>query len=188
MADKANNCSAEDRAPEPSFGLLSNGRRNHPQWRARPDGHQHWVSLPIDPSLAARLRTRAAESGLTVDAWLGIAIAYATVKQEAIGVELATEIRCGLASAPLRFAPNEQLRSWQRYLLSADGPGHGDELPEVVVGAYISSQGAAGAVPMAVELDDTEWKLACECELRAAAVPTPLGVYIRGLIAAGTSA
>lgn len=125
---------------------------------------------------------RAVESGLTVDAWLGIAIAYAIVKREALEVDMATELGCALESAPLRFAPNERLRSWQRYLLCADGPGHGDELPEAVMGAGISSRAAGEALPLALSLRDSEWALARECELRAAAGPTPLGIYIRDLI------
>lgn len=183
MANKANNSPAEDRAPEPSFRPLSDTRRSHPRWRARPDGHQHWVRLPVDPSSAARLRVRAAESGLTVDAWLGIATAYAIVKRETAEIDLSAELRQAVESEPLRFAPNERLRSWQRYLLSADGPGHRDELPEAVLGAGISSRAATDALPMALDIGDTEWELARECELRAAAKPTPLEIYIRGLVA-----
>lgn len=185
MAKKANNYFAEGGAPGPPdrAGALSAARRDHPTWRARPDGFQHWVRLPIDPSMASRLRIRAVESGLTVDAWLGIAIAYAIVKREVAEIDLVAELRCELGSTPLCFAPNERLRSWQRYLLSADGPGHRDELPEAVMGAGVASRDAIEALPVALDLEDAEWALARECELRAATGPTPLGTYIRDLIA-----
>lgn len=184
MPDKANN-NAGDCAPElpGRHGLLSNARRDCPRWRARPDGHQQWVRLPIDPASATRLRVRAVESGVTVDAWLGIAISYALVQRETLEVDLAAELQCALESAPLRFGSSERLCSWQRYLLSADGPGLGDELPEVVMGAGVSSSDAASVLQQALELKDSAWVLARECELRAAAGPTPLRDYIRDLIA-----
>lgn len=190
MPDKANNNPAGDCAPElpGRHGLLSNARRDFPRWRARPDGHQQWVRLSIDPASATRLRVRAVESGVTVDAWLGIAIAYVLVQRETLEIDLATELQRALESAPLHFGPSERLRSWQRYLLSADGPGLGDELPEVVMSAGVSSRDATGALQPALDLKDSEWVLARECELRAAAGPTPLRDYIRDLIAVRTSA
>jgi hypothetical protein len=119
---------------------------------------------------------------LTVDAWLGIAIAYAMVKLEVDEPDLDAALRTALAFVPVGFATNERLRSWQRYLLAADGPGHGDELPEAVVGAGISARDAAEALPAVLELSNAELDLARECELRAAVEPTPLPSYISGLV------
>lgn len=181
MADKANNWNQGENARQSPHGLAS-ARKDFPRWRARPDGCQHWVRLPVDPASAVQLRVRAIEGGLTVDAWFGIAIAYATVKLEAEEPDLYAALREALASVPLAFAPNERLRSWQSYLLAADGPGLGDELPEVVVGAGISLRDVAEALPTVLEMSDAELDLARECELRAAAESTPLPTYITGLV------
>jgi hypothetical protein len=155
-----------------------------PRWRARPDGHQRWLRLPLDPTSAAQLRLRATEAGVTVDAWLGIALAYEQVQAELPDRDLSRRLRSALSSRPLRFASTDKLRGWQRYLLQADSPGLRDELPEVVLGAGISISVVARALPAALRLGSGDWQLGCECELRAAADMTLLPEYIRALAAA----
>jgi len=155
-----------------------------PRWRARPDGRQQWLRLSLDPASAAQLRLRAIEAGVTVDAWLGIALTYEQVRTERSASNLSRLLRRALASQPLHFAPSEKLRAWQRYLIEADAPGLSDELPEVVVGAGISSAAATQLLAGALRIDPGDWQLTAECELHAAAFVEPLPDYLR-LLSAG---
>lgn len=152
-----------------------------PRWRARPDGSQHWIRLPIDRKEASELRRRAGAAGLTVDAWLGIALAYEQVRAELSHVSLSEKVRAALPANPLDFGATDQVRAWQRYLLQADAPGLGDELPEVVLGGGISCAMAARLLPATLSIATDDWVLGRECELRAAAAAQPLPDYIRAL-------
>jgi hypothetical protein len=118
---------------------------------------------------------------MTVDAWLGIALAYEQVRTDLSGEALSLRLRRALPSQPLRFGATDQLRGWQRYLLQGDGPGLRDELPEVVVGKGISAASAARVFPAALCLGSDEWHLGRECELRAAEVAVSLPDYIHAL-------
>lgn len=152
-----------------------------PRWRARPDGNLRWIRLPIDREGASELRHRAGAAGVTVDAWLGIALAYEQVRRELVQVSLSEKVRAALPASPLDFGATEKVRAWQRYLLQADAPGLSDELPEVVLGSGISCATAARLLPAALRVPSDEWDLGRECELRAAAAALPLPDYIRAL-------
>lgn len=151
------------------------------RWRARPDGTQRWIRLPIGRQEAFELRRRAREAGLTVDAWLGIALAYEQVRAEQPNVSLSEKVRAALLANPLDFGATDPIRAWQRYLLQADAPGLSDELPEVVFGGGISYATALHLLPAALCIPSDDWALGRECELRAAAAADPLPDYIRAL-------
>jgi hypothetical protein len=168
-------------AAQPITASLVIGRGCVPRWRARPDGDQLWIRLPIDRARASEIRRRAGAAGVTVDAWLGIALAYEKVRAELAHISLAQRLRAALPASPLDFAATERVRAWQRYLLRADAPGLSDELPEVVLGSSIDGPTAARLLPAALRIPSDEWDLACECELRAAAAALPLPDYIRTL-------
>lgn len=185
MAINPDNSSNNDRdreiAAQPFARSLVLRRECVPRWRARPNGDQRWIRLPIQRAQASEIRRRAGAAGVTVDAWLGIALAYEKVRAELAHISLAQELQAALPANPLDFGRTEMVRAWQRYLLRADAPGLGDELPEVVLGRGISCEMAARLLPAALRLPSDEWDLARECELRAAAVELPLPDYIRAL-------
>jgi hypothetical protein len=185
MAFNLDNSSFNDRdreiAAQPIAGSLVLGRVSVARWRARPDRDQRWIRLPIDRAEASELRRRAGTTGVTVDAWLGIAIGYEQVRAELAHVSLSEKVRRALPASPLDFGATEKVRAWQRYLLQADAPGLSDELPEVVLGGGISCATAARVLPAALRIPSDEWDLGRECELRAAAASLPLPDYIRAL-------
>lgn len=186
MAINPDNSSYRDRdreiAAQPIAGSSVLGRVSVPRWRARPDGNQRWIRLPIERAEASELRRRAGAAGVTVDAWLGIALAYEQVRAElASHVSLSEKVGAALPASPLDFGATEKVRAWQRYLLRADAPGLSDELPEVVLGGGISCATAARVLPAALRIPSDEWDLSRECELRAAAAALPLSSYIRAL-------
>lgn len=119
---------------------------------------------------------------MTVDAWLGIALAYEQVRAELPDAALMQRLRRVLPSQPLHFSATDRLRGWQRYLIQGDGPGLRDELPEVVIGRGVSAKSAAHVLPAALRLSSDEWLLGRECELRATAVAVPLPDYIHTLV------
>jgi hypothetical protein len=74
-----------------------------------------------------------------------------------------------LQGLTLRRPADPRLRAWQRYLEEQDGPGLGDELPEIVI-----SETAVGIEPSALikvrgllELTDSDWDLARRGEIKA---------------------
>jgi hypothetical protein len=75
-----------------------------------------------------------------------------------------------LPEVSVRRPSDRRLRDWQSYLEEQDGPGLGDELPEVVL-----SKAALGIepdtpidIPRLLALTDSDWDLARHCEIRAA--------------------
>jgi hypothetical protein len=180
MAEKANKWSDGDSAQDLSAPHPALRPLGLPRWRARPDGTQRWLRLPFAPDSAALLRHRATQAGVTVDAWLGIALAYACVADRRRDLEGA--LLGAVDQDPLRFAPTSPLRSWQHYLLSADGPSISDELPEVVLGAGLGEAEAEDLLGPALGLTRAQWELGRECELRAAAQQCPLPCYIDRMV------
>ena len=88
-----------------------------------------------------------------------------------------------LIAAPIRPAADRRLRGWQRYLWERDSPSLVDELPEVVLSSSTCDRSVSLDVASAFEVDAAEWDLGRECEIRAAALATPMPSYIRALTA-----
>jgi hypothetical protein len=160
--------------------LGSNLRTGVERWRCRPDGRQRWLRLALTPADASALRTRARDQGVTVDAWLGIALATQEALSALDRTSCVQRLRSRLAKAPLLHADGRRLRAWQRYLEQCDGPGLDDELPEIVLSADAELP-AATDIQMALRLGSAEWDIGRQCELRASALATPLPDYIRAL-------
>jgi hypothetical protein len=156
-----------------------------PRWRCRPDGHQHWLRLELAPATASRLRTRAREAGVGVDAWLGIALAMrVALFGEETNVML-RRLRAAIGTEPVPIAGERRVRAWQRYLAQRDSPGLHDELPEVVLPDSIVEEVPHDGAREALALEPEEWELGRECEIRAAGAGIPLPAYIRTLAGRG---
>lgn len=84
---------------------------------------------------------------------------------------------------PIRPAADRRLRGWQRYLWERDSPSLIDELPEVVLSSSTCDRSVSVDLASAFEVDAAEWDLGRECEIRAAALATPLRSYIHALTA-----
>jgi len=156
-----------------------------PRWRCRPDGHQRWLRLELAPTTASRLRTRAREAGVGVDAWLGIALA---MRAALFGEEtnaMLRRLRAAIGTEPVPIAGERRVRAWQRYLAERDSPGLHDELPEVVLADSIAEEVSCDGAREALALAPEEWELGRECEIRAAGAGMPLPAYIRTLARRG---
>jgi hypothetical protein len=136
-----------------------------PAFRCRPDESQIWRRLEIGVSVASELRTRAVENGVTVDAWLNVALAGGLT-----GTKLSRDLKVGLFKLPVRRSSNRRIEAWQRYLEEQDRPGLDDELPEVVLSQAaleIESKDSVD-IPRLLALTDSDWEFARDCEIRAA--------------------
>lgn len=85
-----------------------------------------------------------------------------------------------------RRPADPRLRDWQRYLEDKDGPGLGDELPEIVI-----SEAALGIKPCTainvrglLELTDSDWDLARRCEIRAVGLKLGTPTLVASALAA----
>lgn len=154
------------------------------RWRCRPDGNHRWIRLDVTPADATRLRRRAREAGVNVDAWLGIALGVRASLARLDGAQLPQHVRSTITATPIKPGADRQLRSWQRYLSGQDAPGLADELPEVVITESTSGQCARAEVGASLDLGVAEWEVGRQCEIRAAGAGVPLPAYIRSLAAA----
>jgi hypothetical protein len=121
--------------------------------------------LDLSVSVAGRLRRRAVESGVTVDAWLNVALPYGFT-----GAKLSLELKTGLLQLPAQHSNDRRIEAWQRYLEEQDGPGLDDELPEVVLSQAALEIGSEDRIdiPRLLALTDSDWEFARYCEIRAA--------------------
>ena len=156
-----------------------------PRWRCRPDGHQRWLRLELAPTTASRLRTRAREAGVGVDAWLGIAIAMRAALFGGETNVMLRHLRAAIGTEPVPIAGERRVRAWQRYLAERDSPGLHDELPEVVLADSLAEEVSSDGAREALALEPEEWELGRECEIRAAGAGIPLPAYIRSLAGRG---
>ena len=153
------------------------------RWRCRPDGSHRWTRLDVSPGGARKLRGRAREAGVSVDAWLAIALGLRSALAGADSVDRLLRLQEALIAEPIRPAADRRLRGWQRYLWERDSPSLVDELPEVVLSSSTCDRSVSVDVASAFEVDAAEWDLGRECEIRAAALATPMPSYIRALTA-----
>jgi hypothetical protein len=124
------------------------------------------------------LRRRAVSSGVTIDAWLNVAMARRFIDD-------VPPLEQEMSRMRIREPANRRLRAWQRYLEEQDGPAPIDELPEVVVSRDAIDDGAARWLdaPELLELTDLEWDLARRCEIRAVG----LGMSLQKFVLAATA-
>lgn len=136
-----------------------------PAFRCRPDGTQIWRRLDISVSVAGMLRRRAVESGVTVDAWLNVALGSGFT-----GARLSLDLKAGLLQVPARHSHDRRIDAWQRYLEEQDGPGLDDELPEVVLSQAALEIGSDDRIDISrlLALTGSDWEFARYCEIRAA--------------------
>ena len=120
---------------------------------------------------------------MSVDAWLAIALGLRSALAGVDPVERARRLGAALVAEPIRPATDHRLRGWQRYLWERDSPSLVDELPEVVLSSSTCDGGISVDLASAFEVDAAEWDLGRECEIRAAALATPLRSYIHALTA-----
>lgn len=85
-----------------------------------------------------------------------------------------------------RRPADPRLRAWQRYLEDKDGPGLGDELPEIVISE--AALGIESGTPINVrgllELTDSDWDLARCCEIRAVGLKLDAPALVASALAA----
>lgn len=124
------------------------------------------------------MRRRAASSGVTVDAWVNVAVARRFIDDVPPLEQVVNRM-------PVREPADGRLRAWQRYLEDQDGPAPIDELPEAVVsrGAIDDCASTWLDAQELLKLTDLEWDLARRCEVRAVG----LGISLQRFMAAATT-
>lgn len=127
---------------------------------------------------------RGREAGVSVDAWMGIALALHGVRALLADPNSVSRLRAGLANSPVRAAADRRLRGWQRYLSDYDSPGLRDELPEIVLAESVSEEAARRHVAAVLAISSESWEIGRQCEMRAAGANVPLPTYIRDLAGA----
>lgn len=149
----------------PDKGILPSVAPIRPGWRCRPDGSQVWRRIDLSASDAGRLRRRAAQCGVTTDAWLNVALTLGGTGS----IRSARSLERVLPRVSVRHPSDRRLRDWQRYLEEQDGPGLSDELPEVVLSKTAIGIGPDTPIdiPQLLALTDSDWDLARRCEIRA---------------------